>query len=638
MFLLLFPLVTLGQSTFVKQIDGTNFSKNVRVFQTNDQGIAVFSLDSLKLYKFNSCGNPEWAKQYKIPIGPYIGSITQNRNGGFALLNRVPNGPSLYHSVVTVLDANGAVVWSKSLEDPNYIQFPYTISEDGNGDFVILANAAPLNQQGYFNALIKLDANGSFIFSKFFNIGPIWGGAIVTSDGGILMRIGSHFMKTDVGGNQEWASNFSNTTSYLAPIEVSDGYIFTGQNSTATTIHLYKMDKAGLLQFGSRKITDFTGTPPQFYKKSNGNIAAVFNKSVSGLNYTTIMEFDKDLNIVHQSTLDNMKAGIILQGSHVGFSDENHTLLAGLTIANAAGSKLFFAKTNNLFRTGCDTTFTNTFTTEPVTQLSPQNTNVTGYTFSLVNKPIPVKNIPAVTTTFCSSSAPAKINIGQDSILCANTPLALRDRSGMALASYRWSTGDTTAIIAVTQPGKYWLRATTSCGTQTLSDTVVVTRIAFPQPALTPDTALCQKGEVLINATLPGAVYRWQDGSTNAMYHATKPGKYEVDVTYQTCTKRFSVKIGDYEKLLLPNIFTPNNDDRNETFRPMEMCGVASGKLKIYNRWGQLIYETSEITKGWNGKVNGQKSADGVYYYLVEYSDFKNQPKKKKGWVELVGS
>ncbi|MFC5270682.1 gliding motility-associated C-terminal domain-containing protein [Adhaeribacter terreus] len=266
-----------------------------------------------------------------------------------------------------------------------------------------------------------------------------------------------------------------------------------------------------------------------------------------------------------------------------------------------------------------------------------QPSQVLSHTFSIVNKPVVVKQIPSVTNTLCSRVAPVKIDIGRDSILCANAPLALRDRSGTALASYIWSTGDTTATIAVTQPGKYWLRATTSCNGQTLSDTVTVTRINFPKPALTQDTALCQNSEVLINATLPGAVYRWQDGSTNAIFRATKPGTYEVDVTYQTCPQRFSVKIGDYENLLLPNIFTPNNDSRNDTFRPMQMCGIASGTLKIYNRWGQLLYETSDIGKGWNGRVNGGKSADGVYFYLVEYRDFNGQLKRKKGWVELVG-
>src|SRR5688500_7204951 len=108
-----------GQSTFVKTIDGMHFGRDTRVFQTADQGIAVFSLDSLKFYKFNSCGDPEWGKKYNLPISRYFGSIIQTRSGGFALLNRVPNGPT-YYSVITLLDANGTVVWSKSLEDPSY--------------------------------------------------------------------------------------------------------------------------------------------------------------------------------------------------------------------------------------------------------------------------------------------------------------------------------------------------------------------------------------------------------------------------------------------------------------------------------------------------------------------------------------
>src|SRR5688572_33145746 len=102
--LLLFHLSGFGQGTFVKTINGMHFGINTRVFQMDDQGIAVFSLDSLKLYKFNSCGDPEWAKQYNIPIGPYPGSIIKTSSGGFALLNRIPSG-AIYHSVITVLDA-----------------------------------------------------------------------------------------------------------------------------------------------------------------------------------------------------------------------------------------------------------------------------------------------------------------------------------------------------------------------------------------------------------------------------------------------------------------------------------------------------------------------------------------------------
>ena len=65
--LLFFYIAANGQETFIKTIDGHNFGQYVRVMPANDQGFAVFSLDSLKLYKFNSCGNAEWAKNIIFP-------------------------------------------------------------------------------------------------------------------------------------------------------------------------------------------------------------------------------------------------------------------------------------------------------------------------------------------------------------------------------------------------------------------------------------------------------------------------------------------------------------------------------------------------------------------------------------------
>lgn len=635
--LLLFPFLVLGQHTFVKTIDAVHFGQNVRVFETADQGIAVFSLDSLKLYKLNSCGEPEWSKQYGIQKGNYAGDILLLKNGNFALLNRVPQGQQ-YSFAVTVLNgADGSLLWSKAYEDAAYNTFPYTISEDGSGNLFVCGNANHLTTNQHNNFIAKIDPNGNFHWARFYDLGPVWGGGRVGSDNSLVGRFGNVAFKTDAAGNLLWTRILASSSYYFRPVEVADGYIYTS-HSNSNLVSFQKLDKQGNPVWNGRKFIDYPGSPSLLYQKTNGNFAGVFNRAVAGQNHATLIEFDKDLNIVRQNTLDNARSGLPLQGLNVGFAAENHSVLAGLVLANAAGSKLFFAKTDSLLRTGCDTTITTSIAMEVIGTSGAWVSGAVPHTFSVVNKPIPVKSISAQTTTLCSRFAPVKINIHSDSFLCANAPLALRDRSGTVLKTYHWSTGDTTATIAVTQPGKYWLRATTACGAQTVSDTVVVTRITFPKPALTPDTALCKNGEVLIDATLPGAVYRWQDGATHAIYRATKPGKYEVDVTYQTCTQRFSVNIGSYEKLLLPNIFTPNNDNRNDVFRPMEMCGVASGTLKIFNRWGQLVFETSEINAGWNGRVNGSKSADGVYFYLVEYADFNGQQKKEKGWVELVGN
>jgi len=109
-----------------------------------------------------------------------------------------------------------------------------------------------------------------------------------------------------------------------------------------------------------------------------------------------------------------------------------------------------------------------------------------------------------------------------------------------------------------------------------------------------------------------------------------------VDIKLGNCTKRFDLKVAGTEKLAMPNIFTPNGDNRNDIFKPIEYCGIANGTLVIYNRWGQAIFRTSEPGNGWNGSVNGKKAGGGIYYWAIEYTDFSNARKRRKGWVELI--
>ena len=70
----------------------------------------------------------------------------------------------------------------------------------------------------------------------------------------------------------------------------------------------------------------------------------------------------------------------------------------------------------------------------------------------------------------------------------------------------------------------------------------------------------------------------------------------------------------------LPNVFTPNGDGANELFVPRKLRFVSSIDMKIYNRWGQLVYETSNPNIEWNGtdQKSGKELSEGVYYYTCE--------------------
>lgn len=91
--------------------------------------------------------------------------------------------------------------------------------------------------------------------------------------------------------------------------------------------------------------------------------------------------------------------------------------------------------------------------------------------------------------------------------------------------------------------------------------------------------------------------------------------------------------------LVMPNAFTPNNDGLNDDFRGYGFIDAISNyKMTIWNRWGELIFETDDPLKGWNGSKNndGHDSPQGVYVYQIEYLAPRGESKKLKGHVTLV--
>lgn len=101
----------------------------------------------------------------------------------------------------------------------------------------------------------------------------------------------------------------------------------------------------------------------------------------------------------------------------------------------------------------------------------------------------------------------------------------------------------------------------------------------------------------------------------------------------------------------LPNIFTPNGDDKNEVFKPKNSSPVRRIHFKAFNRWGVQVFENTTTADdavlinwsgggpvGESGSGLGAKVVDGIYYYLaeVEFADFANTKRTYKGWVEIV--
>jgi gliding motility-associated-like protein len=97
---------------------------------------------------------------------------------------------------------------------------------------------------------------------------------------------------------------------------------------------------------------------------------------------------------------------------------------------------------------------------------------------------------------------------------------------------------------------------------------------------------------------------------------------------------QYSATTGNFE-FFVPNAFTPNDDGKNDVlliYGPI----FQSIKMRIYNQWGQLVFETAEQRKGWDGKSNGVKQPSGVYAYYLEVVLTDGKKQVHKGSVTLI--
>lgn len=135
------------------------------------------------------------------------------------------------------------------------------------------------------------------------------------------------------------------------------------------------------------------------------------------------------------------------------------------------------------------------------------------------------------------------------------------------------------------------------------------------------------------------------EGST-VSHSFDKSGKYNVRLSLiDTLCNRYFTKDTVLEVFAegyqpwMPNIFTPNGDGLNDFFgipvdaHPEFYTWV---DMKIFNRWGKLLYQTNDVNEPWDGTFEGQTLAEGVYFYTLEIEDACANQKEFKGFVHLM--
>ena len=270
----------------------------------------------------------------------------------------------------------------------------------------------------------------------------------------------------------------------------------------------------------------------------------------------------------------------------------------------------------------------------------------------------------------CSGNA-ADINVSvlkqfepQASVLLDPNPLCEGSTLSLNLASnipaldalYSWFKNDeliagtkefTTAEVADGDEFYSVVMVNSDCSAQPMLTTDKVVLTVLPRPAISiiPSGDLCSGTQITLTASDSYPVYLWQDGSTSSSTIVNAFGSYWLRITdADKCSNADTLAIEPCEvenAVIIPNAFSPNGDFNNDIFRVIfsDPDKILRFNMTIYNKWGNLVFESNRATIGWNGYLkNGEPAPGDMYTYSVTYR-YKDSPdvkNRKQGLITLI--
>ena len=157
------------------------------------------------------------------------------------------------------------------------------------------------------------------------------------------------------------------------------------------------------------------------------------------------------------------------------------------------------------------------------------------------------------------------------------------------------------------------------------------------------DVLLCVNEEITVSIPNANGDVLWNDlVSGEEFILKNVDGRIDVKMTNQCGddSTSFNVNLIDCLcDLVFPNAFTPNSDNLNDDFKTTRNCPkLFEFKLQVYNRWGGLIFETTDINKAWDGSYQNVLCQDGVYFWTSSWRGISNglsQARSSRGIVHL---
>ena len=247
-------------------------------------------------------------------------------------------------------------------------------------------------------------------------------------------------------------------------------------------------------------------------------------------------------------------------------------------------------------------------------------------------------------TVIVFPSSPIIFDIGADVAKCNKDTIAISAPAGFF--NYLWTprynilnAATSTAFVYPFVSTRYFVTAEKFPGCF-VRDSIIVDVNISHDINLGTDITICKNDSTLLDAGSGFVSYLWNTGDHTPKLIATTAGQYfviasdnnkckssdSIIITTKSCLKGFYV----------PGAFTPNNDSKNDIFKPVILDPILKYHFTIHNRYGQKVFESSDISLGWDGKINGIYQNSGVFIWQCEYQLVSGYEIFEKGSVVLL--
>lgn len=268
----------------------------------------------------------------------------------------------------------------------------------------------------------------------------------------------------------------------------------------------------------------------------------------------------------------------------------------------------------------------------------------------------PGTTCPDSITRFVKIYPKFKTNFGFEGPFCPNEALLFTDSSSSTIKPivlWQWNFGDgnladsQNKVHTYTAGGIYNVKLISKNDRNCIDSAVKQVAIDNFQPIAGRDTIIVKEESIQFNAN-GGRQFRWYPGTYlndttigNPLGYFPDTGvlKYTLKVTSNTgCTGYDTMRVMVIDKpyFYMPNAFTPNGDGNNDVFRPITVGFKSIAYFSIYNRFGERVYTSENLTDGWDGTYKGTKAELGVYFWHLSYVDRANNSGTLKGDVTLI--